>query len=86
MARKTFIKNLVKKKTIDHQIRRAYLEVVFLRILSNQNTKVLEDIKEYQRDAPGAMNSDEYNALMKIVDMLCLTRDDITDANELMAS
>jgi len=39
-ARNTFIKYLVKEGTIDHQIRRAYVEIMCLHILCNEKFKI----------------------------------------------
>lgn len=39
-ARQRFIKYMVKTKTVDHQMRRAYLEIVCLHILVSEKFKV----------------------------------------------
>ena len=40
IARKKFIKYMIKSKNFDHQIRRAYLEIMCLRICCNEKFKI----------------------------------------------
>ena len=46
-ARKQFIKYLKKEKTIDHQMRRAYLEIVCLHVIADEKFKVKEVLAEF---------------------------------------
>ena len=46
-ARKVFINYLIKSKTIDHQIRRAYLEYLCLVILTEEKFKLKNVLQEF---------------------------------------
>lgn len=59
-ARKQFCKYLIKVGTVDHQIRRAYAEVVCLHILAGEKFKVKTVLEEFANEVPGAMTKDEY--------------------------
>jgi len=59
-ARKTFCKYLIKVGTVDHQIRRAYAEVICLHILADEKYKVKTVLEEFSNEVPGAMTKDEY--------------------------
>lgn len=59
-ARKQFVKYLIKSGTLDHQIRRAYVEIVCLHILAGEKFKVKAILEEFANDVPGAMTKDEY--------------------------
>ena len=60
-SRNLFIQYLKKSGQVDHQIRRAYLEVICLTILQNQNSKhdyLKQIMKQFMLDSP-SMNQEE---------------------------
>ena len=62
-AKKTFIKQLKKNETIDHQIRRAWLEIILIQIIAEDYYKIDESLQEFALDCPGGnpYTCDEYN-------------------------
>lgn len=65
-ARYKFIAYLKKTHTVDHQMRRAYLELVMLSLVktgstkSRVNTLIDKMISEFTKDTPNAMNQEEF--------------------------
>lgn len=59
-ARQTFIKYLVKQKTIDHQIRRAYLEICCLHIVGDDKFGLKKALDQFCTSVPDAMRHDEF--------------------------
>lgn len=49
-ARKKFIDYLKKIKEVDHQLRRAYLEIILLWILAKEPFKVADAVRDMQKD------------------------------------
>ena len=60
-ARNDFIKHLVKEGTVDHQMRRAYVEIMCLHILCNEKFKIQSVIERMIQTDPSSMGKDEYN-------------------------
>lgn len=58
--------------TIDHQIRRAYLEIVCVQIVDEDYRKIAETLEQFHEDVGGtAYSSDEYkmaNSLRECVE------------------
>lgn len=69
-ARKQFIVYLKKEKTIDHQMRRAYLEIVCLHVIADEKFKVKQVLAECLSDQPGAFNEPEYSLAESIEEAL----------------
>lgn len=68
-AKKTFIKHLKSAATIDHQIRRAYLEIVCIQIVDEDWKRIQNTLEQFNEDA--GYNSDEYqfaNSLREAVE------------------
>lgn len=59
-TKRRLIRHLKEEKTIDHQIRRAYLEIVILHILNLDIYKIEETMQQFLSDAPDAFSQDEY--------------------------
>jgi len=59
-TKRRLIKYLKDEKTIDHQIRRCYLEIVILQVLLQDVYKIEETLQQFIQDAPNAYGQDEY--------------------------
>lgn len=65
-ARKTLINYLIKQGEIDHQMRRAYVELVLLGILRchkhklNPKSDLTETLNHFVKDTPNPMVTDEF--------------------------
>lgn len=59
-ARKSFIKYLKDQKENDHQIRRAYLEILLLYIIADEKFKLKGVMEEFFSDVQNAYKYDEY--------------------------
>ena len=61
-----FINYLVKEGEIDHQIRRAYLELLCLNILSDDKFKIKSTMTEFMGKVPNCHSTDEFRIGEKI--------------------
>lgn len=61
-----FINYLIKEGEIDHQIRRAYLELLCLNILSDDKFKIKSTMTEFLGKVPNAPSTDEFRIAEKI--------------------
>ena len=61
-----FINYLVKEGEIDHQIRRAYLELLCLNILSDDKFKIKSTLTEFMGKVPNCHSTDEFRIAEKI--------------------
>lgn len=59
-ARNRFIQYLKEQKVVDHQSRRAHLEIVCLYILAAEKFKLKSALEEFFKNTPNAYNQDEY--------------------------
>ena len=52
-TKKTFMEHLRSQKTLDHQIRRSWLEVVCIQILMEDIYRIEDSLNEFTNDCPG---------------------------------
>lgn len=72
-AKQTFIKHMKQQGMIDHQIRRAYIEILCIQIVSEDTRpdRIEATIQKFQEDVGGAVySSDEYNMAMQMKEAL----------------
>lgn len=60
-TKRRLIRYLLDEKTIDHQIRRHYLEIVILQIVGGEVVKIEETLTKFTQDSPDAFSQDEYS-------------------------
>lgn len=65
-TKRRLIRHLKEEKTIDHQIRRHYLEIVILHVLSGELSKVDETMTQFTQDSPNAYSQDEYSIASQV--------------------
>lgn len=58
--RHRFIAHLKKENEIDHQMRRAYLEIVVLNILADDKFKIKKTLDAFRENTPNCHKYDEY--------------------------
>ena len=60
VARQSFIKYLKDTNQIDHQIRRAFLEIILLYMVADEKFKLKEITEQFFSSVPNAYKTDEY--------------------------
>jgi hypothetical protein len=69
-ARKDYIKYLHKTGTIDHQSRRAYIEIICLHVLCDEKYKIKQVLDEMSQSDPASFGKDEYNVGQGMLDYI----------------
>ena len=69
-ARMQFIRYLHKNGTVDHQARRAYVEVISLHVLANETFKITQILQEMAQADPACFGRDEYNLGQGMLDLV----------------
>jgi len=66
-AKYTFIKHMKKQGTVDHQIRRSYIEILCILIINEDYKKIDDTLTSFQEDVGGSVYStDEYTIATQI--------------------
>jgi len=65
-AKRRFVTHLKSEGTIDHQIRRAFLEIMCLHIAADDKYGLRKVVDDFRNDVPGAYNQDEFKVAEKL--------------------